>query len=509
METQDTITALKATGISRDFGPVRVLSDVDIELRRGEVHALIGENGAGKSTLVRILSGYLSPSAGSLKRANQPVTFHDCRDAEDAGIVLIHQELNLARHLTVEENLFLGREIRRGIFLDKPTMRSATRRILSELGTDIDPDARLHTLPVSKMQMVEIGKALERNRSGETGVLIMDEPTGVLTPTEAEALFQLIDRLRKQGTTIIYISHKLDEVKRLADRVTILRDGRKVATRDAAELSESDMANLMVGRELKDMFPQKRPPDTDDVALRVRDVSVPGWVHRASFELRKGEILGFAGLIGAGRTETMEGIMGYRRPSSGHIELFGETITNPQPWNMLARGIVYVSEDRKGKGILADMPMRPNVTLMTLQKYCRPLIDTGAEDRTLTEAIRQFDIRAKRRTDTLGILSGGNQQKIALAKAMDADPRLVILDEPTRGIDIGTKQQIYQFVSDLAGRGISCILISSELTEIIGVCHRVVVMRAGKVTGIVSGHDITEQQIMHYAAGVPHEKEAA
>lgn len=494
---------LEACGVSKDFGTVRVLFDVNLDFKRGEVHALIGENGAGKSTLVKILSGYYSPSAGGLRVDGEDVKIRGSRMGEDIGIVLIHQEFNLASHLTVEENIFLGRELRKGPFLDKSAMRRHSRSVLRELGMDIDPDSRLFSLSISQVQMVEIGKALERNVTRAARVLIMDEPTGVLTPTEAEVLFALIRRLKSQGVTVIYISHKLDEVKTISDRITVLRDGRLITTRDASELSEEEMANLMVGRQMEEMFPEKiSPPEDSEVALRVRDLTIPKWADKVSFDLRAGEILGFAGLIGAGRTEVMEGLMGLRKTVAGSVRLFDEDVTGRRPWDMVERGVVYLSEDRKGKGIITSMPLRPNVTLLALRKYCHPFIDVRREKAALLRAIEQFDVRANQLNAKVGTLSGGNQQKLALAKIMDVEPRIVILDEPTRGIDVGTKRQIYAFIAELAKQGIPCIFISSELPEVLGLCHRVVVMRSGRVTGIVSGADINENEIMKYAAGI-------
>ncbi len=500
-----TENVLKASGVCRDFGPVRVLSDVSLDFRKGEVHALIGENGAGKSTLVKILAGYLAPTEGEVRMNGKPVRWSDSRMAEDHGVVLIHQEFNLAPHLSVEGNIFLGRELRWGPFLNKPAMRGEARRVLHELGMDIDPRTSLHDLPISQVQMVEIAKSLERNTRGVGGVLIMDEPTGVLTPTEAEVLFQLINRLKQKGLCVVYISHKLEEVKRIADRVTVLRDGRLITTQMADQLTEEKMANLMVGRELEDMFPPKCPPDYEsaETAMRVKNLKVPGWVEELSFDIKKGEILGLAGLIGAGRTEAMEGIMGLRKHAGGSVELFGKTLPPARrPWHMVDRGVVYLSEDRKGKGIIPSMPMRPNLTLMALRRYCKPFIDKKAENKSLKGAVERYEIRCGRPQAPVSTLSGGNQQKLALAKIMDAKPSLIILDEPTRGIDVGTKQQIYSFTAKMAQEGIPCIFISSELPEIIGLCHRVIVMCRGRATGTVTGSEINEHDIMHYAADV-------
>ena len=489
---------LHMQGICKDFGPVRVLFDVDFELKPGEVHALIGENGAGKSTLMKILAGYHRASEGSIVLDDKPVRLASSGAAEAAGIVLIHQELNLAEHLTVEENIFLGREVRKSWFLDKRAMIEQSRHALAELRTDIDPNTRVSDLSVSQKQMVEIAKAISR----EARVLIMDEPSSVLTPNETGVLFDLIGRLKGSGVTVVYISHKLDEVERISDRVTILRDGKVVTTRPTAEIDKHEMASLMVGRDIEEMYPDKAPIKKDHTALRVHDVTVPGWVESADFELYQGEVLGFAGLVGAGRTELMEGILGLRPRAGGSITQNGRALKVRSLNDAVNAGIVYLSEDRKGKGLLVNMQLRPNITLLALERFCRPLIDVRAERKATEKAVDDFDIRVSRLDAVLSTLSGGNQQKVALAKIMQVEPQILILDEPTRGIDVGTKRQIYFFIHELARQGKSCILISSELQEIIGLSHRVVVMHAGRVTGTLEGDEITEQEIIRYATGL-------
>jgi len=485
--------------LAKSFGPVQVLFDIDFALEQGEVHALVGENGAGKSTLMKILSGYEQPTSGLICLDGNPIPLPDSGPAERLGIVLIHQEFALAEHLTVEENIFLGREIRRGWLLDKKAMRDQSRAILRELDCTVDPDSRVQDLSVSDKQMVEIAKAVSR----EARVLIMDEPTAVLTGTETQVLFRLIRRLKAQGVTIVYISHKLDEVAEISDRLSVLRDGVLVETRPTAQTSQEDMATLMVGRPLSDLFLPKSPPVSDaDRVLEVERVSVPGWVHDASFDLRRGEILGFAGLIGAGRTELMEAVLGLRRRTGGTIRRNGAALRIRDMADAVTAGIVYLTEDRKGKGLLLDKHLRPNLTLLALDRYGRVLVDEAAEEQALRVAANAFDIRAKRLDATAGTLSGGNQQKLLLAKTMQVEPEIIIIDEPTRGIDIGTKRQIYHFIHDLIGRGKSCIVISSELQEIVGLAHRVVVMRQGRVTGILSGEDVTEQEIVRYATGL-------
>ncbi len=488
---------LAAQKVSRSFGPVQVLFDIDMTLRAGEVHALIGENGAGKSTLMKILSGYLAPTHGDLMLDGKTVTFLSSEDAEDAGIILIHQEFNLAEQLTVEQNIFLGREIRKGFLLDHKAMRAETERLLRELETRVSPSAKVSDISVSDKQMVEIAKALSRNAR----VLIMDEPTAVLTNREAAILFRQIERLKQKGTAILYTSHKLDEVARIADRITVLRDGQNVAAVKAGEMNEDQMAQAMVGRELSNLFPPKRDTAGGETVISVKNLSVGDIVHDVSFDLQRGEILGFAGLVGSGRTELMEGIIGVRE-SSGTIEIGGRPMPLRSVKDARRAGLVYLTEDRKGRGLILTQGMRTNLTLLALDKFTRGTIDGKAEEAALDKAIKEFDVRAPTRQVLVGNLSGGNQQKLLLAKTMLAEPDIVIIDEPTRGIDIGTKQQIYEFIHKLAASGKSVIVISSEMAEVIGLASRVVVMRSGRVTGEVSGDDVNEDVIVRYAMGL-------
>ena len=494
---------LVAEGVVKSFGPIEVLHGVDFDIRPGEVHALVGENGAGKSTLMKILAGYQPPTAGKIRVDGKPVNLSGSGPAEALGVVLIHQEFNLAEHMTVEENISLGREIRRGpflgLFLDKTAMRRRARAALAELNCTLDPDTRIRDLSVSERQMVEIAKAVSR----DVRILIMDEPTAVLTGAETEVLFRLIRRLTAQGVGIVYISHKLDEVKAISDRVTVLRDGRHIATRPACGLSHDDIAQLMVGRPMTDMFPAKEPlPPDAPVVLEVEGLTVPGWVRGASFQLRRGEILGFAGLVGAGRTELMEGLMGLRRATAGTIRREGRPVRIRNVADAAKAGIAYLTEDRKGKGLLVGKGLRPNLTLLALERYGRVFIDEKKEAMALDRAVEEFDIRVKSADALVGSLSGGNQQKLLLAKTMQIAPRILIVDEPTRGIDIGTKRQIYLFLHDLARRGASILVISSEMPEIIGLSHRVVVMRSGTVTGTLAGDAINEPEIVRYATGL-------
>ncbi|MGQ9371141.1 sugar ABC transporter ATP-binding protein [Azospirillum sp. ST 5-10] len=490
---------LAAQGVSKSFGPVPVLFGVDFDVRPGEVHALVGENGAGKSTLMKILGGYLPPTAGGVTVDGAPAPADGPGAREALGIVLIHQEFNLADHLSAEENIFLGRELRRGLFLDRRAMRARAREVLESLECRIDPRRRVRDLSVSEKQMVEIAKAVSR----EVRVLIMDEPTAVLTGAETEVLFRLIRRLTAQGVGIVYISHKLNEVKAIADRVTVLRDGRHVATRPAAGLDQDAIAQLMVGRSIADLYPPKEPPPGDSpVVLAVEHLDVPGWVRGASFALRRGEILGFFGLVGAGRTELMEGLLGLRPHAHGRITRNGRPLAVHSLEHAVNAGIAYVTEDRKGKGLLVHQGLRPNLTLLALRRYGALFIDEARERAALERAVEAFDIRVRDPEVPVSALSGGNQQKLLLAKTMQVEPEILIADEPTRGIDIGTKQQIYRFLHDFAGRGGSVILVSSEMPEIIGLAHRVVVMRSGVVTGTLEGGELEEAEIVRYATGL-------
>jgi ribose transport system ATP-binding protein len=499
MSTDRAAARIEAHGIDKRFGPVQVLFGVDFELRPGEIHAVIGENGAGKSTLMKILAGLEQPSAGEIRVDGRPTLLPSVADAERLGIVLVHQELNLAEHLSVAENVFLGHELTRFGLLDREAMRARASSLLADLGSSIDPRERVDRLAVPDRQMVEIAKALAR----DVRVLLLDEPTAVLTPNETRALFEVISRMRERGVAIELTSHKLDEVAGIADRVTVLRDGRLVTTASASELSQHDMARLMVGREVADLYPDKpRLPDDAPVALAVRGLTVPGHASEVSFEVRRGEVLGFFGLVGAGRTEMFEGLLGLRPKTAGQILQGGREIAIGSLREASAAGIGYLTEDRKGRGLLLNAGLAANLTLLALDRFGRVLIDRTAEDEALESAIRRFDIRVRDRTIKARALSGGNQQKLLLAKTLEVAPEVIIFDEPTRGIDIGTKQQFYRFIHDLAESGKACLVVSSEMQEVIGLCHRVVVMRLGQKTGELSGADLTEAEIVQYAVGL-------
>jgi len=493
------MTVLALRNVSKSFGPIAVLHDVDLALEPGEVHALIGENGAGKSTIMKILGGFLDPTSGEVLLDGAPRRFASGPEAEAAGIVVIHQEFNLAPDLSVAANVFLGREPG-GWRLDHAAMRAETAALLSRLHSRIDPDALIRDLSVPDRQMVEIAKALSRNAR----VLIMDEPSAVLTHREVGSLYEQIDRLRESGVAILYCSHRLDEVDRLADRITVLRDGRVVRRALRGELDEHGMANAMVGRELEDFYPPKGNPGHEP-ALEVSDLTVPGEVHGVNLTLCKGEVLGIAGLVGSGRTELAEGLVGLR-PARAGVRIDGRPVTLSTLRDAFAAGLAYLTEDRKEAGLLLEKGLTENLTLATLDRFGGWRIDNAAEIAAYERAKQDFDIRAPRRDMPAGKLSGGNQQKLLLAKTMLPDPRIIIIDEPTRGIDVGTKRQIYAFIRKLAEEGRSIIVISSEMSEIIGLSDRVLVMREGRVAGELAGPMMTEENIVRLAMGV---KEAA
>ncbi len=492
---------LRTESIGKEFSGVPVLTDVTIEVIRGEILGIIGENGAGKSTLMKILAGIYTASSGGIVFEGKPAVIGEPHDAKRLGISLIPQEFNLIRELTVYDNVFLGSELSRGSgLLDKREMKRRTRELLAELGMEISPDVTIERLSTAQKQMVEICKAV----SVDAKLLIMDEPTTVLTQYEIEILFKLMRRLKSQGTTIIYISHKLKEVKAICDRVMILRDGELVAVEEIDAISVLEMAQRMVGRELSQVFPEKRQPE-EEVVFEVRNLTVLGVIEDISLRLRKGEILGLAGLVGAGRTEVAETIMGVRKRSGGEILLHGTPLEIENPKAAVDNGINYLSEDRQGSGILTSFTVVQNTTLVSLGNYCRSLlslIDRKREREATSRHRDRFNIKAQSLDTRLEYLSGGNQQKVSLAKSIDPAPEVLIADEPTRGVDVSAKQEIYRLIHDLADKGLSCIFISSEQEEIIGMCHRVMVMKEGRAMGTLEGEEINEEAIMYLATGI-------
>ncbi|MBX7135463.1 MAG: sugar ABC transporter ATP-binding protein [Fimbriimonadaceae bacterium] len=517
---------LDVSNIVMEFPAVRALDGVSLAFEAGEVHGLVGENGAGKSTLMKILSGLQRPTSGEVSMDGAAVHLHGVRDALERGIGMIHQELNLVDDLTVAENVFLGREPTRAGLLDRAAMNEETNRLLAEVRAPFDAATMVGDLSIAGKQLVEIAKALALNAS----ILIMDEPTAVLSEPESEALFDLIRKLKAKGVTVIYISHRLAEVLEICDRVSVLRDGQLVTTLKAEELPDiATLASLMVGRPLSDMYPEKSPlpdelpggsalgpprpdewrgegaggegPPPEAVLLEVRSLCLKP-DHPISFQLQAGEILGLAGLVGAGRTELAEALIGVRRIESGEVLIAGQPVRIKSPRDAKRHGIAYVSEDRKGLGLILSLSVIDNTTLANLDSYCHPILDRRAEESSTENWKRELDVRAGDLHAEVLYLSGGNQQKISIAKWLETKPKILVLDEPTRGVDVGAKREMYLLIQKLASEGLGCLVISSELPEIIGLCHRAIVLREGRQMGEVSGATMTEEAIMHLAAGV-------
>jgi ribose transport system ATP-binding protein len=492
---------LKTQKICKEFSSVPVLTDITIEIIRGEILGIIGENGAGKSTLMKIFSGIYTPTSGQIIFEEKAVVIENPLAAKKLGISIIPQEFNLVNDLTVYDNIFLGSEIRkRNGLLDKKRMMERTKELLKELEVEIKPDEKIENLSTVQKQMVEICKAV----SMDAKLLIMDEPTSVLSQHEIEILFRLMRRLKKQGTTIIYISHKLKEIKTMCDRVMVLRDGELICTKIIQDITVLEMAQYMVGRELNQVFPVKNVPEAK-IVFEVQNLTVPGVLEDISFQLKKGEILGLAGLVGAGRTAVAETIMGIRKRSSGEIFRNSKRILIIKPQDSVDNGINYLSEDRQGAGILTNFSVTQNTTLVSLISYCKSflqyILKKKEQEATLKHKER-FNIKTQSLDTKLEFLSGGNQQKVSLAKSIDPSPEVLIANEPTRGVDVSAKQEIYRFINSLAEEGLSCIFISSEQEEIIGMCHRVIVMKDGKITGSLEGESINEEEIMFLATGI-------
>lgn len=488
---------LATDNISKQFGPIRALDGVSLALHSGQVHGIVGENGAGKSTLMKILSGVEHPDSGRILLGQQPVVFRHPSDAQRLGISMIHQELNLIDELTVAANIFLGREKTVGGLVDRRSARAASAELLHSICCQVSPDAKIKTLSIAQKQMIEIAKAV----SIKASVLIMDEPTAVLSGRETAALFELISRLRGAGAAIVYISHLLSEVLGICDQVTVMRDGKMVESLAADQvrlIGERGLASKMVGRPLADHFPRLQPAGAE-VAIEVTGLSVPGKVSDVSFQVRRGEILGFAGLIGAGRTEMAEAVCGLRPKSAGDVKIDGQAVSIKSVRAAMRAGLAYLSEDRKGTGLTLDMSIAQNITLAALKQRW---IHRRAEAATARRRLAELKIRAGSIYDPVASLSGGNQQKVALAKWLETNPRVLFVDEPTRGVDIGAKEQIYQLIQTLTQAGMACVLISSELNEVLGLSHRIAVMRGGRIVATLDASVATEESIMHHAAGV-------
>ena len=487
---------ISAQGVEKSFPGVRALAKADLDVRSGEVHALMGENGAGKSTLMKILTGVYQPDAGEIAVDGRPTHLPGPLAAQKLGIGIIHQELHLMAHLTAAQNIFIGREPRRmGVFTDEAAMNAAASAIFARMKVAIDPREEVGEMTVARQQLVEIAKAL----SYDSRVLIMDEPTSALNETEVEHLFAIIEDLKAHGVGIVYITHKMDEVMRIADRITVMRDGRTIDTLPAQGTTIAQIIALMVGRELADAHRAEGEPGTE-IALKVTGLNRGRAVRDVSFELKRGEILGFAGLMGAGRTEVARAIFGADRRDSGTIEVHGKAVSIQTPADAVKAGIAYLSEDRKRFGIVTTMAVRDNITMPSWSRYLRWGF---MRDAAIRHDAEQYVAKLRVKTPTIDqetrLLSGGNQQKVVIAKWLLRDCDIFFFDEPTRGIDIGAKAEIYKLLQSLAAQGKAIVVISSELPEVLRLSHRILVMSEGRITGALDGRTATQESIMHLA----------
>jgi len=490
---------LQMRGIVKKFPGVLALDHVNLTVKKGEVHALLGENGAGKSTLMKILSGAYQKDEGEIFFDGEKVEIHSSQDAQKLNISIIYQELNLTEQLTVAENIFMGRQIMKNKFMvDWKRMYAEAQKLLDDLGIDIDARAQVRSLGVAHKQMVEVAKALSIN----SRVLVMDEPTAPLTNREIKTLFDTIRMLKSRGVSIIYISHRLEEVMEICDRATIMRDGCNVTELNVADTNLDEIIRYMVGRELKEKFP-KIQVETGDVRMKVEKINAGKQVKDISFEVRGGEILGIAGLVGAGRTETARAIFGMDPKQSGDIFIDGKKVEINQPLDAIQAGIGFVTEDRKGEGLVLPLPISQNMTLATLDKLGPSLhMNLGQERATVNEYIGKLNIKTPSPQQLARNLSGGNQQKVVLAKWLLSDSKVIIFDEPTRGIDVGAKIEVYNIINDLIRQGVAVVMISSELPEILGMSDRVAVMHQGTITGVFDNDGtLTQEKILYYATG--------
>ncbi|WP_138303529.1 MULTISPECIES: sugar ABC transporter ATP-binding protein [Eubacteriales] len=489
---------IEMRGIDKSFGGNAVLKEAGFLLDHGEIHALMGENGAGKSTLMKILTGVYTKDAGQIIVDGQEVCYKNPQEAEKAGIVFIHQELNVLFDLTVEENMFLGKEIhgRFGV-CDKKAMRAEVRKILDRLGVSIDPQQRMSELSVGQQQMIEIAKAL----MVDAKVIIMDEPTAALTQSETEVLFQVVRSLKEKGVSIVYISHRMEEIFELCDRITVLRDGSYIDTKRIQDTDMNDVVKMMIGREIGERYPL-REASIGEVVFKVEGLTCPGVFKDVSFEVHAGEVLGVSGLMGAGRTEIMQAIFGNMPHVTGKLFLNGEEIHNHNPGQAMKNGIGFITEDRKTEGLMLEESIRKNISLANLGRISRRGVLRKKEERELVQkGIEELHIKCFGPEHECGRLSGGNQQKVVFAKWIYTDPKVLILDEPTRGVDIGAKKEIYNIINDLAAKGVAIIMVSSELPEVLGMADRIMVVREGLVRGILSKEEADQENIMILATG--------
>ncbi|MEW2523099.1 sugar ABC transporter ATP-binding protein [Actinacidiphila alni] len=489
---------LALEGVSKSFGAVRALRDVSLRLYAGEAHALAGENGAGKSTLIKALAGVHRPDSGTVLLDGAPVVFHGPADARDAGVAVIYQEPTLFPDLSIAENIFVGRQPRRSFGrVDHKSVRQATADLFRRLGVDLDPDQPARGLSIADQQLVEIAKAL----SFDARVLIMDEPTAALTGSEVARLFGVVRALRESGAAVLFISHRLEEVFQLCQRVTTLRDGAWIASEPVEGLTEDDLVRRMVGRDLDELYP-KQDAKVGEVALSVRRLTREGVFTDVSFDVRRGEIVGLAGLVGAGRSEVARAVFGVDRWDAGEVEVDGRPLKSGAPSLAMSAGLALVPEDRREQGLVMEMSIERNINLTGFGATSRAgLMNRGAERSRAVDWALRLQVKYARLADVVGTLSGGNQQKVVLAKWLATDPRVLIVDEPTRGIDVGTKAEVHRLLSQLAADGLAVLMISSDLPEILGMADRVLVMHEGRLAADIPRAEATEESVMAAATG--------
>ena len=489
---------IEMRGIDKSFGSNQVLKQAGFTLESGEVHALMGENGAGKSTLMKILTGVYTKDAGTVLVDGKEVNYKNPQEAEKAGIVFIYQELNVMFDLTVEENLFMGKEIH-GKFgiCDKKAMQKKAQEALNILGVNISPKTVMAELSVGQQQMVEICKAL----MADAKVIIMDEPTAALTQSETVALFKVIESLRKKGVSMVYISHRMEEIFELCDRITVLRDGSYIGVKNIPETNMNEIVKMMIGREIGERYPSRNVKIGKEV-LKVKELTRKGTFHDVNFSVRAGEVLGVSGLMGAGRTEIMQAIFGNLSYESGTIEIDGKEVKISNPRQAMEHGIGFITEDRKTEGLMLDKSIRENISLCNLRRISKSsVISREAEKNMVAEAIKDLHIKCFGSYHECNNLSGGNQQKDVLAKWILTNPKILILDEPTRGVDIGAKKEIYSIINKLAAQGVAIIMVSSELPEVLGMSDNIMVVREGEVRGIISYEEANQERVMTLATG--------
>lgn len=487
---------LKMQGIKKYFPGVKALDGVDFDLRRGEIHALLGENGAGKSTLIKVLTGIYTMDEGSLFINGEEVRMKGIKESREKHIAAIHQEICLVPYISVARNIYLGRELKTKLgFMDDKTMIEKTQELLDSLGMDINAEKEVKEYTIAQQQLIEVAKALALDAE----ILLMDEPTSSLTDSEVKKLFEIIRRLKEKGTSIIYISHRMEELFELSDRVTVLRDGQYIATFETTKTTKDELVASMVGRQMTDFYVKDSVP-SDEIALEVKNLTRHGIFEDISFDVKKGEILGVSGIVGSGRSEVARAIVGIDQKDNGNLLLYGEPLNISKPRDSIDAGIVLIPENRKEEGLVLQNSVRFNTTLAVLKDFIKFISYNAKKENDIVEKYANaMKIRTPHYEQMLLNLSGGNQQKVVIAKWLATQPKVLIMDEPTRGVDVAAKAEIYTIMNELAGKGISIIMISSDLPEVINMSDRVLVMREGKLAGILSREEVSQERIMSFA----------